>query len=135
MAKRESITRAEKRKFRFLCQQTKPLLTLNLFALVTVICCWHLFFQNIPLERPLLLLGFAVFPLLLIMPGVLKGSYRGAIWTCFVTLFYFIAGVLNWIQIHSWAYGLTETVLSVLLFLLALMYARWKGLSELPLSD
>ncbi|TBR38075.1 DUF2069 domain-containing protein [Marinomonas agarivorans] len=134
MAKKDYITHSEKRKFHLLCQQTKPLLILNLLALILAITSWHLFFQNIPLEKPYVVLIVAIFPLLLVLPGTLIGSYRGAIWTCFVSLFYFMAGVLNWIQIHAWVYGVIETLLSILLFILALLFARWKGLSELPVK-
>ena len=132
MAKRLNISRQEKTHYLRLCRLTHPLMILNLLALIIVISTFHLFFQKTPLTHPLLLLAAAISPLLLTLPGTLKGSYRGAIWLCFVTLIYFVAGVLNWTQEHNWAYGMSETLLSVSLFHIALMYARWKGMTELP---
>lgn len=134
MAKRENVTLEERQKFKALCANTKPLMTLNLVALILTISTWHLALQKIELNNPWLLLGVSILPLLMVIPGTLSGSYRGAIWTCFVTLIYFVAGVLNWIQVDAWAYGMSETLLAVSLFLIALMYARWKGLSELPIA-
>ncbi|XYH00985.1 DUF2069 domain-containing protein [Marinomonas sp. PE14-40] len=110
-------------------------MVLNLCALILTIAIWHLTLNKIELNAPWIVLTVAILPLLMVFPGTLSGSYRGAIWTCFVTLIYFVAGVLNWIQTHAWAYGMSETLLSVILFIVALMYARWKGLSELPIKD
>ena len=132
MAKRESISASEKTHYQHLCQQTHPLIVLNIIALIVSISLFHLVFQPLPLTHPYALLFAALLPLLILIPGILKGSYRGAIWACFVTLLYFVAGVLNWTQEANWAYGMSETLLSFLLFNIALMYARWKGLSELP---
>lgn len=135
MAKRENVTLSEKQTFKSLCRNTKPLMILNLVALILTISTWQLALQKIELNNPWLFLAVSILPLLMVLPGVFKGSYRGAIWTCFVTLIYFVGGVLNWIQINAWAYGMSETLLSVSLFLIALMYARWKGLSELPITE
>ena len=135
MAKREHVTSSERKSYKTLCKQTKPLMVLNLCALILTIAIWHLALQTIELKNPWAVLAVAILPLLMVLPGTLSGSYRGAIWTCFVTLIYFVAGVLNWIQTHAWAYGMSETLLSVILFIVALMYARWKGLSELPIKD
>lgn len=135
MAKKESVTQKEKAKATSLYLKTYPLMVLNLISLIVVISVHHLFLQKIVYEHPYAFLLATILPLLLIVPGAIKGSYRGAIWICFVTLTYFIAGVLNWTQGINWAYGMSETLLSLLLFHLALMYARWKGLSELPLKN
>jgi len=135
MAKREHVTSTERKTYKVLCKQTKPLMVLNLCALIITIAVWHLALNKIELNAPWIVLTVAILPLLMVFPGTLSGSYRGAIWTCFVTLIYFVAGVLNWIQTHAWAYGMSETLLSVILFIVALMYARWKGLSELPIRN
>lgn len=132
--KRESVSFAEKQHFDKLCRQTKPLMLLNTAALMIVLATWQLVFQPLTLERPLLLLAVTLIPLLLLTPGIIKGGYRAAIWMCFVTLIYFVAGVLNWTASPRWAYGMSETLLSVILFIIALMYARWKAISELPVE-
>ncbi len=135
MAKKESVTPKEWQRATSLYKQAYSLMVLNLFALITIICVHHIFLQKIVFDRPYVFLFVMVSPLLLLVPGAIKGSYRGAIWICFVTLIYFVAGVLNWTQGIDWAYGISETLLSFLLFNIALMYARWKGLSELPVKS
>lgn len=134
MAKKEFISSDELAMYQKKHQQIKPLLLFSLVALIATICCWHLIFQNIELKHPWIILTVALLPLLAITPGVVLGSYRGAIWACFVSLFYFMAGVLNWTQVDAWLYGLIETLLSITTFILALLYARWKGFTELPLK-
>ncbi|MFT2111376.1 DUF2069 domain-containing protein [Marinomonas sp. 2405UD68-3] len=134
MAKKESVTPDELQKASTRYKQTYPLMVLNLFALIVVICVHHLFLQSMKFDHPYIFLFVMISPLLLLIPGGVKGSYRGAIWICFVTLIYFVAGVLNWTQGVNWAYGVSQTLLSFLLFNIALMYARWKGLSELPVK-
>lgn len=64
-------------------------------------------------------------PLLIIAPGVVKKTYRGAIWLCFITLFYFLLGVDNTVvQANTTFYACLAT-LSVLTFISALFAARW----------
>lgn len=134
MAKLESITFNDKKRYDALCQMSHPLMTLNLFALIIVISIFQLHFQTLNLAHPIFFLMASIAPLTLVIPGIVRGTYRGAIWASFVTLIYFVAGVLNWTQPNNWAYGMSETLLSMSLFLITLMYARWKGASELPIK-
>lgn len=133
MAKRYTITTSEQQRYQSLCQTTKALITLNHIALITVISLWHLVLSELTLSHPLLLLFSVLLPLLLSLWGNLNGSYKGAIGICFISLLYFTSGVTHWFHPHLWPIGMSETLLCACLFLLALMYARWKGLSELPL--
>ena len=135
MAKRFTITTAEYQRYHSLCAATQSLLTLNHVALITVLSVWHLMISDLPLSHPILLLGTVLLPLLLSLWGNLNGSYKGAIGICFISLLYFTSGVTHWFHPYLWPIGMSETLLSGGLFILALMYSRWKALSELPRQD
>lgn len=64
-------------------------------------------------------------PLLVIAPGLLKKTYRGAIWLCFLTLFYFLLGVDNTVVQPNTAFYAGLATLSVFTFISALFAARW----------
>lgn len=132
MAKRFTISSAEQSRYQALCQQTQPILVLTHLALMGIISLWHLAISDLQLNHPLLLLGAVLTPLLLSLWGNINGSYKGAIGACFISLFYFTAGVTHWFNPTIWPIGASETLLASILFILALLYARWKGLSELP---
>lgn len=134
MAKRFSVSAHEQRHFHSLCLSYKPIITLTHIALITVIGWWHLVISELELKHPLLLLLAAITPLLLSLWANLNGSYKGAIGCCFISLFYFTAGVTHWSHPLLWPIGMSETMLASTLFILALLYARWKGLSELPIE-
>ncbi|TPE51994.1 DUF2069 domain-containing protein [Maribrevibacterium harenarium] len=134
MAKREFISAPEQLYYSDLCHRYLPILRLNLLALGAAVASFQLLIKDIPLQHPALFLLFSLTPLLLATFAVWRGSYRGAIWTCFISMFYFMAGVLNWTHPKDWAFGTSETLLSVMLFSLSLYYARWKGFSELPVK-
>lgn len=64
-------------------------------------------------------------PLLVLIPGLYARRYRGAIWLCFVTLFYFLLGVDNTVvQTNTVFYGVL-TAVSIITFICALFAARW----------
>ncbi|MBM6549731.1 DUF2069 domain-containing protein [Marinomonas ostreistagni] len=132
MSKRTHISVCEKQLFEYRTKLCKPLITLALCALISVISLWHLVLNQLTLQHPLLLLGVVILPLLLALWANLNGSYKGAIGVCFISLFYFTAGVTHWFHPHLWPIGMSETLLSACLFTLALLYARWLALSHLP---
>lgn len=134
MAKRFSISLTEYKRFHTLCQQCQPILILNHLALMAVIGLWHLVISDVELKHPLLLLAAALLPLALSLWGNVNGSYKGAIGICFISLFYFTAGVTHWFHPDIWPIGASETMLAGSLFILSLLYARWKALSELPVA-
>lgn len=64
-------------------------------------------------------------PLLAIVPSLIKKTYRGAIWLCFLTLFYFLLGVDNTVVQPNTAFYAGLATLSVITFISALFAARW----------
>ncbi|SBS33108.1 hypothetical protein MAQ5080_02467 [Marinomonas aquimarina] len=134
MAKRFSISTAEQRHYSNLCSTYRPILILNHLALMVVIAWWHLMLSDIQLNHPLVLLSAILLPLALSLWGSINGSYKGAIGVCFISLFYFTSGVTHWFHPMLWPIGMSEAILGAGLFCLGMLYARWKGLSELPIA-
>ncbi|RDL42982.1 hypothetical protein DN730_16765 [Marinomonas piezotolerans] len=135
MAKKLSISSHEKLQYESYCQKYGILITLTLLALATTLTLWHLVYADIELAHPYILLSTILSPIALALLANFNRSAKGAIGICFISLMYFIAGVLNWTQISIWPIGMSETLLSCILFLLALHYARYKSLSELPIKS
>lgn len=81
-----------------------------------------------------LVLSIKLLPLLILLPGLLKGTLRPYIWLCFVLLLYFTQAVLYVTQTDwYWLYTLLG-VLVILVFLTAMMYVHWSKKSGIPLN-
>jgi len=72
------------------------------------------------------ILAIELIPLLLLLPGMLLGSARAHAWTCFVVNIYFIKGVLAAFDPARALFGWVEVLVSLGLFVSALLYVRWK---------
>jgi len=69
--------------------------------------------------------GLTLLPLMIFLPGIIKGYPRWLAWLCFVILFYFISAVVAfWLPPRSWM-ALIEISLSVLLFCSNMLAIRW----------
>lgn len=71
-----------------------------------------------PLESPswnALWFGLQVLPLILVLPGVLRGTFRGYLWACFAASLYFIHGTLQAVNPDLRAMGLWEVAFAVAL--------------------
>jgi uncharacterized membrane protein len=66
-----------------------------------------------------------IVPLILFSPGLLRGAYKTCLWLCFVLLIYFTVNVTHLFMPDPDWLDFAETVLLVLLFITAMMYARW----------
>lgn len=65
-------------------------------------------------------------PLLLVLPGLLKGRSRSLLWLCFILLIYICAAVVDVMMPgRGWQHGVL-LVLSLTLFLSAMMTSRWQ---------
>lgn len=73
-------------------------------------------------------------PLLIFLPGMLKGNLRSFIWLCFVSLLYFIALVERLFALPGNPQAVTGMVAVVTLFIAAMMYVRWRA-RELRAAD
>lgn len=65
-------------------------------------------------------------PLLVILPGLLRGSWRSSIWLCFVLLVYFMVTVAGLASVSNTIGEWLQLVLICLVFTSAMLYARWR---------
>ena len=72
-----------------------------------------------------MVISIQLIPLLLVAPGMISGSPRAHAWTCFIVNLYFIQGVLAAIDPARMVYGWLEAIISLTLFISALLYTRW----------
>lgn len=68
-----------------------------------------------------------VIPLVIFLPGMVKGAVRTHAWLCFVTLLYFLMAVPNLFVPGGQWLDAAELTGSVTLFLAAMFYVRWSG--------
>lgn len=106
-----------------------------LIALAILLVVWNQFFADLHGARTWVISGIELFPLLLVAPGMLLGSARVHAWACFVMNLYFIKGVLAWIDPARVWLGMLETLISVTLFITALLYVRWRYQYERKLAE
>ena len=70
---------------------------------------------------------FKLLPLLIFLPGMLRDRLRTYIWLCFVSLGYFVALVLRLFALPGNIPAAIGTVAVVTLFLVGMMYVRWRA--------
>lgn len=99
-------------------------------TLAAVLLVWNLVFADLHGARPWVIVGIQLIPLLLVAPGLFSGSPRAHAWTCFIVNLYFIQGVLAAIDPARMIYGWTQAMVSLLLFVAALLYTRWASQYE-----
>ena len=67
-----------------------------------------------------------VLPLLLFLPGLVRGNWKSYLWLCFVVLVYFMVTVSELFGPEREIADVFELMLIVVLFIAAMMYARWR---------
>lgn len=95
-------------------------------ALIALLSLNNLLFADLHGARVGVIMAIELLPLLLLLPGMLNGSARAHAWTCFVVNLYFIKGVLAAFDPARALLGWVEVVLSLGLFVSALLYVRWR---------
>ncbi|WP_268800165.1 DUF2069 domain-containing protein [Pseudomonas huanghezhanensis] len=95
-------------------------------GLMVLLSIYYLVYADLHGARPWLILSIELVPLLLLTPGMVKGSARGHSWTCFVVNLYFIKGALAAYDPNRWLFGLMEMAASLTVFISALLYVRWR---------
>lgn len=75
---------------------------------------------------PIILLIPALLPLLIFLPGVVKGNPHSLILLCFVSLLYFCVIAVNVSELDRSVYDLIGLVAVVVLFTATLLFARWQ---------
>jgi len=105
---------------------TRALSLALFFGLIALLVVNNLWFANLHGARVGVILAIELIPLLLLLPGMLLGSARAHAWTCFVVNIYFIKGVLAAFDPARALFGWVEVLVSLGLFVSALLYVRWK---------
>lgn len=94
-------------------------------GLAVLLIVWNLAFADLHGARTWVVVGIQLIPLLLVTPGMISGSPRAHAWICFIVNLYFIQGVLAAIDPARSIYGWLEAIISLTLFVSALLYTRW----------
>jgi uncharacterized membrane protein len=105
---------------------TRALSLAFFFGLIALLVVNNLWFANLHGARVEVILAIELVPLLLLLPGMLKGSARAHAWTCFVVNIYFIKGVLAAFDPARALFGWVEVLVSLGLFISGLLFVRWK---------
>lgn len=95
-------------------------------GLIALLSVNTLLFADLHGARSWVILGVELVPLLILMPGILLGSARAHAWICFVVNLYFISGVQATFVPDRALFGWLEVLLSLALFISALLYVRWR---------
>ncbi|PWB32868.1 DUF2069 domain-containing protein [Pseudomonas sp. SDI] len=96
------------------------------FGLAALLTLNNLLFADLHGARVGVILAIELVPLALLLPGMLLGSARAHAWTCFVVNLYFIKGVLAAFDPTRALFGWLEVAISLVLFVSALLYVRWR---------
>ena len=97
----------------------------SFIGLALLLLVWNLAFADLYGARTWVVIAIQLVPLLLVAPGMIAGNPRAHAWTCFIVNLYFIQGVLATIDPARTVYGWVQTVVSLTLFVSALLYIRW----------
>ena len=102
---------------------SRSLALLSYFSLVGVLVAWYGVVDPHPI-----MLGVLVLPLVFPLRGLLTGQPYTFAWSSFLILIYFIHGVIEAFANPSarWLASL-EILCSVMFYLCAIFYARWRG--------
>ena len=104
--------------------------TLALYGGLILALLAETWWWNPPPGSRLIISGLTLLPLLLPLGGLLKRRPRSAAWLCFILCFYFISGVLSVSAQPASPHGWLVSVLTGLLFIVALLFIRWQNRSD-----
>jgi len=101
-------------------------------ALTVVWVCWLALLLNQAVESaitgaPVIVWAARLLPLLIFVPGMVRGRPRSFIWLCLVCLLYFIAGVEKLFANPADGLAIYGMISVVLLFIAAALYVRWQA--------
>ncbi|AKX58995.1 hypothetical protein AKN88_02860 [Thiopseudomonas alkaliphila] len=95
-------------------------------GLVVLLAVWNLFYANLHGARTWVIMLIELVPLAIVLPGILLGNARAHAWMCFIVNLYFIKGVVATLDPSRFWLGMIEILLSVGLFVSAMLYTRWR---------
>jgi uncharacterized membrane protein len=82
------------------------------------------------IAAPIVLWLFKCLPLLIFIPGLLSGSHKTASWLSYVTMIYFVLGILLMFTAGANIWGTLMPLTTLVLFTAAMLYTRWKKEEE-----
>lgn len=104
---------------------SRALSLISFIALAALLLVWNLVFADLHGARTWVVVSIQLIPLLLVAPGMISGSPRAHAWLCFIVNLYFIQGVLAATNPARMVFGWLEAIISLVLFIAALLYTRW----------
>lgn len=103
------------------------LTTLLSYLLLLVLMVVSTFLSTLPPEASRgFMLAVKIVPLLIFLPGLLKGNLRAHIWLCFVVLFYFTRAVVDAFLTEGAILESVITATTVVVFIAAMMNVFWQ---------
>jgi uncharacterized membrane protein len=82
------------------------------------------------IAAPIVLWLFKCLPLLIFIPGLISGSHKTASWLSYVTMIYFVLGILLMFTAGANIWGTLMPLTTLVLFTAAMLYTRWKKEEE-----
>lgn len=82
--------------------------------------------MELQVESRVVIWMIQVLPLLIFLPGMMRGSYKTYLWLCFALLIYFTVAVANVVHPRAGWLDVTEVILTLVLFIQAMLFARWQ---------
>lgn len=86
--------------------------------------------EGTSIAAPIILWLFKCLPLLIFIPGLIKGSHKTASWLSYVTMIYFVLAILLMFTAGSDIWGKLMPLTTLILFTAAMLYTRWKKEEE-----
>ena len=94
------------------------------YGLLLLFVVYNAQLPQVAITFKLLITSLQISPLLLFIRGLHLVHIRSIIWLCFISLTYFIHGVLKTISDIQTIFGWTETILSLVLFVTLAISAK-----------
>ena len=97
---------------------------ISYYGLLLLFVVFNAQLPQVAITFKLLITSLQISPLLLFIRGLHLVHTRSIIWLCFISLTYFIHGVLKTISDIQTIFGWTETILSLVLFVTLAISAK-----------
>lgn len=97
---------------------------ISYYGLLLLFVVFNAQLPQVAITFKLLITSLQISPLLLFIRGLHLVHIRSIIWLCFISLTYFIHGVLKTISDIQTIFGWTETILSLVLFVTLAISAK-----------
>ena len=97
-------------------------------GLLLWVTLWQLVFREEPSYSLTFIFLLYILPLLLPLPGIVRGKPYTHAWANFIVMFYLIHGLtIIYAEPHEWLYAVIELFFATLMFIGCAVYARKRG--------